>query len=111
MPQLDITLNLIWYVFTLLGIGVLYLQNVYIYFPFYIIYWKFRDYYYLYLSICSLYIVNMYSTYILSNRYYVPSCTVVPYGLHPNYRDASSVPYKLDVLEYCEYNATDLDVV
>jgi len=101
MPQLDITINLIWCLFSILGIGVLYLQNIYIYLPFFIRYWKFRSFYPLYLMLNVLY---------SSSKFQVSNCTLVPYGLSALYVEFIYAPYSLEVDEYCDYSTHILKI-
>jgi len=100
MPQLDITINLIWYFCTVLGIGVLYLNNIYIYIPFFIRYWRFNEFYGLYLKLFLLNNYNLFSITLTSSKYYVINCLILPYGLSAIYHGSIISSYKLDVEDY-----------
>lgn len=100
MPQLDIILNLVWYICSIVGISVLYLQNVYVYLPLFIRYWKFTNYYIAYLHIFSIHICRIYLKFVNTKNYYTNSCTVIPYGLLPHLDIVARSSYTLDVNKY-----------
>lgn len=102
MPQLDITINLIWYLCSIIGLGVLYLQNIYIYIPFFVRYWKFNNYYKIYMTLFSLYIYNIYLNFLSTNQYYLVSCANIPYVLNSCYHESTLDTYRLDIQEYSD---------
>lgn len=97
MPQLDITLNVIWYLCSVIGLGALYLHNIYIYIPFFIRYWKFQDFYKLSIVLVVLKNYEIYFNLLSSNRYFVASCLTIPYGVSSGYKGSAFDLYDLDV--------------
>jgi len=103
MPQLDIALTILWYIFIIFGLGVLYLQNVYIYIPTFIRGWKVRSFYVLSLTleVVSLYIITI--DYIRLTMYSTVSCSLFKYGYIVRFIDNNDYSYILDVDSYVEY--------
>jgi len=100
MPQLDITMNVLWYIIILIVLGILYLQNVYIYFPFLIKGWKIRTYYSLYLIKNVALIYDLVSQSMKSDVYYYSSCIALKYGSISEVIGVEFSPYSLEVLDY-----------
>jgi|SaaInl7_135m_RNA_FD_contig_111_248909_length_5563_multi_8_in_0_out_0_5 hypothetical protein len=100
MPQLDITMNLIWFIFLLLGLGVLYLQNVYLYLPLMLKGWKFRSYYLIYLMRKLIDLYDMVLNFMRLDNYYYSSCVTIKYGIFTLFNNVDEYPYSLDVPNY-----------
>lgn len=112
MPQLDTTMNLVWYLCSVFGIGVLYLQNVYVYMPFFVRYWKFSNYYIVYSTLVAINIYREYLVLLQMEDYVVSNCMKISYSLDTGVDDLSLVSYSLDpdwgfrssstLCEYCD---------
>jgi hypothetical protein len=100
MPQLDIVLNLIWYICSVVGLGVLYLHNIYIYIPFFIRYWKFQNAYKLHMVLFMLRLYDIYCFFLNNNYYYFGNCTNITYGGSSGYIYIPLNLYDLDVEDY-----------
>ena len=100
MPQLDITINLIWFFFSIFAVGVLYLNNIYIYIPFFIRYWKFNELYKFNMTLLYLSNYLLFVNFIKSGKYNNVSCVVLSYALPANHNDYGLSTYGLEVENY-----------
>lgn len=99
MPQLDITLNIIWYICSIIGLGVLYLHDIYIYIPFFIRYWKFQSVYKLHMLLFTLKLHEVFFIFLSSGQYFISSCTNITYGGSSEHLGIIWSLYDLDVLD------------
>lgn len=98
MPQLDITINLIWFLSTVLVIGVLYLHWVYVYVPFFVRSWKLKDYYVFYLKLVTLSVCSKYIYLLGTTYYYLTNSSLVVYHMYGSLRDIQNT-YSLEVFD------------
>ena len=103
MPQLDITINLIWVFFNICGKSFIFKQYIYIYIPFFIRYWKFNELYKFNMTL--LYSSNylLFVNFIKSVKYNNVGCVVLSYALPANYNDCGLSTCGLEVENYSNH--------
>lgn len=100
MPQLDITINLVWYLCSVIGVGVLYLHLIYTYIPFFIRYWKFQKLHTISMLLFSLSCYNIFAEFTKNSKYFMVSCEAISSGIIMDRKSSDRNIYVLDVDNY-----------
>ena len=100
MPQLDITINLIWFVFTVFFISSLYISSIYQYIPFFIKYMTFYDTLLFRFALLGFLTYNTFCEFIECTAFNIPSNLGIPYGFSTNIIMFVDSAYALDVADY-----------